>query len=139
MPVPPWRSRRCSSASQASYSGPPGRTTRCPNGPFADYRENGNGVFMSLRLAAAVHPDMRRIRDRVPGATVGLRNTGTNQSRTFTTGRDGLYAFFAVAPGEYEISAAAPGIGGKEGFEKGEGGGGCAVSFQANQCSPVAE
>ncbi|MBI3669017.1 MAG: TonB-dependent receptor [Acidobacteria bacterium] len=44
------------------------------------------------------------------GAAVVLRNMDTNATRTFTTGPDGLYVFFAVPPGNYQISAEASGF-----------------------------
>lgn len=43
----------------------------------------------------------------VVGAKVTLRNIGTNAERTFTTGHDGFYVFFAVSPGNYELTAEA--------------------------------
>lgn len=46
----------------------------------------------------------------VPAATVTLRNIGTNETRTYKTGRDGIYLFSALVPGQYEISAEAPGF-----------------------------
>jgi hypothetical protein len=39
------------------------------------------------------------------GATVRLVSRDTNATRTFTTGRDGYYAFFALIPGRYTVSA----------------------------------
>jgi hypothetical protein len=42
------------------------------------------------------------------GATVKLVSRDTNATRTFTTGRDGYYAFFALTPGRYTVSAEAP-------------------------------
>ncbi len=44
----------------------------------------------------------------IVGATVTLRSVGTNARRTFVTAHDGFYVFFAVPPGDYEISAEAP-------------------------------
>ncbi len=41
----------------------------------------------------------------IPGATVTLRNIGTNQTRTQTTDTNGLYAFPAVPAGDYELVA----------------------------------
>src|SRR5512135_413161 len=41
------------------------------------------------------------------GATVRLVNQDTNATRTFTTGRDGYYAFFALTPGRYTVTAEA--------------------------------
>ncbi|MGB0037067.1 MAG: TonB-dependent receptor [Candidatus Acidiferrales bacterium] len=41
------------------------------------------------------------------GAKVTLRNFGTNAERTFTTTHDGFYVFFAVPPGNYELTAEA--------------------------------
>jgi hypothetical protein len=41
----------------------------------------------------------------VPGATVTARNPATNITRTTTTNDEGTYQFFALPPGEYEISA----------------------------------
>ncbi len=46
----------------------------------------------------------------VPDAKVALRNTRTNATRTFSVGPDGLYVFFAVPPGNYEVKAEAPGF-----------------------------
>ena len=42
------------------------------------------------------------------GTTVKLEHLSTNTSRSFTTGGDGFYVFFAVPPGEYRLSAEAP-------------------------------
>ncbi|MGZ4826040.1 MAG: carboxypeptidase-like regulatory domain-containing protein, partial [Terriglobales bacterium] len=42
------------------------------------------------------------------GARVTLASRGTNASRTFITGRDGYYAFFALPPGSYVLLAEAP-------------------------------
>ncbi|MBZ5534775.1 MAG: TonB-dependent receptor [Acidobacteriia bacterium] len=44
----------------------------------------------------------------IAGATVTLRSVGTNAKRTYVTSHDGFYVFFAVPPGNYEISAEAP-------------------------------
>ena len=44
----------------------------------------------------------------MPGAAVTLVDTATNATRTFTTGTDGHYAFFALPPGHYTLSAQAP-------------------------------
>ncbi len=43
----------------------------------------------------------------VPGATVKARNPSTAIERTVTTNNEGAYQFFALPPGEYEISAEA--------------------------------
>ena len=42
------------------------------------------------------------------GATIRLVNRATNSTSTFTTGRDGYYVFFALSPGQYQLSAEAP-------------------------------
>lgn len=42
------------------------------------------------------------------GARVTLASRGTNANRTFITGRDGYYAFFALPPGSYVLRAEAP-------------------------------
>jgi hypothetical protein len=47
----------------------------------------------------------------ISGAQVSLRSVATNATRTFTTTGDGLFVFFAVPPGEYELSAEAPRFG----------------------------
>lgn len=47
----------------------------------------------------------------VAGATVTLRNLNTNATRTFETGPDGIYLFAAMPPGQYEVTAKAPGFG----------------------------
>lgn len=44
----------------------------------------------------------------VVGAGVTLRSLETNASRSFVTGPLGFYVFFAVPPGKYQLSAAAP-------------------------------
>jgi hypothetical protein len=44
----------------------------------------------------------------VAGATIVLRNLGTNATRTFTTASDGFYVFFALPPGKYRLTAEAP-------------------------------
>jgi hypothetical protein len=46
----------------------------------------------------------------VAEAKIRLRNIGTNATRSFTTGPDGYYVFFALPPGEYEVTAEAPGF-----------------------------
>jgi Carboxypeptidase regulatory-like domain len=46
----------------------------------------------------------------IPNATVTLRNTETNATRSFKTGPDGIYVFPAVPPGPYEVSAEASGF-----------------------------
>ncbi len=46
----------------------------------------------------------------VPNAAVSLRNVDTNIERKFATGSDGVYLFAAVPPGNYEVSAEAPGF-----------------------------
>jgi hypothetical protein len=46
----------------------------------------------------------------VPEAEVTLRNLGTNATRQFTTGSDGIYSFAAVLPGQYELAATAKGL-----------------------------
>src|SRR5881227_2958407 len=46
----------------------------------------------------------------IPNAKVSLRNVDTNIDRRFDTGSDGAYSFAAVLPGNYELSADAPGF-----------------------------
>ncbi len=46
----------------------------------------------------------------VPGATVTLKNTGTNTVRTTTTGTAGLYSFTNVLPAEYTVTASSTGF-----------------------------
>lgn len=46
----------------------------------------------------------------VPGVTIKLRNTSTNDARATTTGDDGRYSFSQLAPGGYEISAESKGF-----------------------------
>jgi Carboxypeptidase regulatory-like domain len=41
-------------------------------------------------------------------AKVTLLNLQTNATRSYTTGPDGLYVFFALPPGKYRLTAAAP-------------------------------
>ncbi len=41
------------------------------------------------------------------GAAVSLVHTGTNSTQSFTTGRDGHYAFFALSPGTYVLTVEA--------------------------------
>ncbi len=43
----------------------------------------------------------------VSGTKVSLQNLGTGATRTYTTGADGLYVFFAMPSGEYELTAEA--------------------------------
>ncbi len=44
----------------------------------------------------------------IPNTRVTLRNSGTNAIRHFTTAEDGYFAFVALPPGEYELTAEAP-------------------------------
>lgn len=44
----------------------------------------------------------------VVGATITVRNTGTNASRDATTNNDGFYKIVSLPPGEYEVTAKAP-------------------------------
>jgi len=44
----------------------------------------------------------------VSGAKVTLRNLGTNATRAFVTGENGLFVFFALPPGGYQLAAEAP-------------------------------
>lgn len=46
----------------------------------------------------------------LPGASVSLKNLGTGQSTETQTDAAGLYIFFKLAPGDYEISVAANGF-----------------------------
>ena len=43
----------------------------------------------------------------VSGAAVTLQNLGTGATRTYITGADGLYVFFAMPAGDYELTAEA--------------------------------
>jgi hypothetical protein len=43
----------------------------------------------------------------VSGTKVSLQNLGTGATRTYTTGADGLYVFFAMPAGDYELTAEA--------------------------------
>src|SRR5271157_3588296 len=43
----------------------------------------------------------------VSGAKVTLQNLGTGATRTYITGTDGLYVFFAMPAGDYELTAEA--------------------------------
>ncbi|MDQ3062650.1 MAG: carboxypeptidase-like regulatory domain-containing protein, partial [Acidobacteriota bacterium] len=47
----------------------------------------------------------------VPGATVTIRNTGTNQSRTTTTSEEGRFVFTALPVGTYEATFEQQGFG----------------------------
>lgn len=44
----------------------------------------------------------------VSGAKVTLQNLSTGATRTYITGADGLYVFFALPAGDYEVTADAP-------------------------------
>jgi outer membrane receptor protein involved in Fe transport len=46
----------------------------------------------------------------VPGATVTLTNTATQQTRTATSSSNGAYAFSELAPGSYTLTATAKGF-----------------------------
>jgi protocatechuate 3,4-dioxygenase beta subunit len=46
----------------------------------------------------------------IPGATVTLVSTGTNQTRTSTTGEDGGYKFALLPPGTYRVRFGAVGF-----------------------------
>lgn len=46
----------------------------------------------------------------VPGATVTATNTGTGQTRTETTGADGVFTFSLLAPGTYQLKFSAQGF-----------------------------
>jgi len=43
----------------------------------------------------------------VSGSNVALQNLGTGATRTYVTGTDGFYVFFAVPAGDYELTAEA--------------------------------
>src|SRR5262245_23408604 len=43
----------------------------------------------------------------VPQATLAVRNTATNATRTVTTGEDGHYRITQLLPGSYEVKASA--------------------------------
>jgi len=46
----------------------------------------------------------------ISGATVTARNTATNASRSATTDGDGIYQLINLPPGDYEVTAEAPGF-----------------------------
>src|SRR5262249_40859869 len=46
----------------------------------------------------------------VPGATVTVTSTETNQARTATTGTDGSYKFALLPPGNYRVRFSATGF-----------------------------
>jgi len=46
----------------------------------------------------------------VPGATVVLTNTATNQTLTMVSGENGSYRFSLLVPGTYRVSFSAPGF-----------------------------
>ena len=46
----------------------------------------------------------------IPGATVSLMNTATNEKRTTKTSAEGRYVFSQLLPGSYELSAEAAGF-----------------------------
>ena len=46
----------------------------------------------------------------ISGTVVKLQHLPTNTTRSFSTGADGFYVFFAVPPGNYRLSAEAPGF-----------------------------
>jgi hypothetical protein len=46
----------------------------------------------------------------IPGATVSLMNTATNEKRTTKTSAEGRYVFSQLLPGSYELSAEATGF-----------------------------
>src|SRR6516164_2635820 len=46
----------------------------------------------------------------VAGATVTLTSTDTNQTRTVTTGADGVYKFSLLPPGTYRVRFSATGF-----------------------------
>ncbi len=49
----------------------------------------------------------------IPGAIVRVQHLATNTTRSFTTGPDGMYVFFALAPGNYLLTAEAPHFAGR--------------------------
>ena len=68
----------------------------------------------ALRLSFLSKPNTRRpfggtIFDptgaAVFGTKVNLQNLGTGATRTYITGADGLYVFFAMPAGDYELTA----------------------------------
>ena len=46
----------------------------------------------------------------VPGATVILKNTGTNAERTVTVNNDGIYSFSNLQPGAYAVMVTSAGF-----------------------------
>ena len=46
----------------------------------------------------------------VPGAVITLTSTDTNQTRTLTTGADGVYKFSLLPPGTYRVRFSATGF-----------------------------
>ena len=73
----------------------------------------------------------------VPNATITLTNTGTNQSRTATSGADGNFRFNLLEPGVYRARINAINDCAKNGGQT--GGGQCEVRVVAlDECAAVA-
>jgi len=75
------------------------------------------GVPLSLYPQGAstgvIEGSVRDSRGAIPGATVIVRNLGTNKTQTVKTNRFGIYAFHNLMIGTYDVMAA------KQGFETG--------------------
>jgi hypothetical protein len=63
-------------------------------------------VFTATLTGVATDPSFGAI----PKATVTATNIATNEKRTTTTSTEGRYTFSQLRPGEYELSAEAPGF-----------------------------
>src|SRR5271157_3095002 len=74
-----------------------------------------SAVFLAVLLPAAVMAQVETstsirglVKDSsgalVPGASVTIRNTGTNEERTATTDSSGFYAFPSLLPGTYNVA-----------------------------------
>lgn len=69
-----------------------------PSAAFAQATSDVNGTVTDASGAV------------VPGATVTLKNTDTNATRTSTSNNAGLYTFTNLQPGAYTVSSSAPGF-----------------------------
>jgi hypothetical protein len=81
------------------------------HGAFAQFSGTVSGVVVDPSGAV------------VPGATMTLRNTATNEQRIVTSTSAGIYQFVSLAPGSYELSTAMKGFSGSK----------IAVTLETNQ------